>query len=538
MDNSKIKKHPDGFAQNTDDSQFSKHPTDYAISAPTVDAVSKGKKKNKKRTFSANGGIIFVFIIFATIFLIGLNFFFGSGSGVSIRGSKQGISSESKDEETSSKNNRFRRKNSSGTGVLKIFAPASSKLIAEIMEIQREKGDPKQVFQRDLSTSENVSAQLAKEFSTMTEVKGEQDPQKQPQKTVQETLREGISRTGEWKVNEETLQNLESLTDSFKPQRDRIRDFLNDPEAKFEQDMRMTEDGLVPDEKNVDYSWSYLTLEEYAIGEALENDDIDTAVESLLYMLRFTELTSHAKFPTMRIQAGFMRENTLRILQTLVHHQKFSKEHAEKVIRTLRQQLKDWPPDYQCWVGDRADGMRFFELIYQGRLSQALSEEDQALLRSLDSSGREKTSAKGSDLLGRIAFYRVADCDADQDFYLRNMRKLIDSCTKPFYRRIATLDAVSDELQLQRGNKNFPAISMLLLQGIREGMQKQAMDKARVEVWYLALAITLKHNVKEGAVDPVLGKPYHIARTTTDEGDMVIVSTSNESPKAQIKVFQ
>lgn len=527
MDNPKTQGRPGGFVQSASDSQLTKYPTSHAMS-PTTGAVLNAKKspgKKKKKKDASQNGILFVFaiILAATGVLVAINVFFGN-RGVNIQG-KSGNGALETSSDNSSKKNRFQKQGASrkGKGILALFAPASDKLIREVMA---EKGMPEQMFQRDVPASENVGAQLAREFTTFLEEGNDKK------------LREGISTSGEWNVDQETLQNMESVIDSFKPQRDRIRDFLNDPKAKFEQDMRTTEDGLVPDEKNIDQSWSYMTLEECAIAEALNEGNIDAAVESILYMFRFTELSANAKFPTMRIQAAYMRENVFRILQTLTNHPDFDKSHAEKVIRSLRQQLKNWPPDYQCWVGDRADGMRFFEAISQGRLEQTLNEDDLNQLRRLDPSGREKTSSRGTDLLGRVAFYKTADCDADLAFYLQSMKKLIDAGTKPFYSRIATLNEVEDALQAKRGSKDFPAISMLLLQGIRPGMQQQALDKARIEVWYLALALSLKHNAREDSLDPVSGKPYHITRSTTEQGDVITVSNSSENIKAQVRAYQ
>ena len=497
--------------------------TEYAISPDKQESEPPKKIAKKKFDISDHGGILFIVIIAGVLLLLGLERLIHSGVGGRLRSSY----STAVEEKKALKEEYGDEGRKSELDIAKTLAQADESIKKEIDKIRNEKGLPEQIFQRDIPPSENVGALITKEFSSF-------DP------VSYENIRDCITRHGPWAVDWTALRTQSSVLERFVPQRDRLRELLDSPNAKFEQDLIGTSNlGLVPDEQNIDSSWSYLTVEECEIARCLYERDLDGAVESLRYMLRFTELAAQTRFAVMRIHAVYMRENALRILQTIVLDEKFTPIHANTLIRILRQTLKDWPPDAQCWIGERADGLRRFNQIRMGDISGAFNEEEQEELQGLDVLGvkqeKDPKKRKGTTMLGKISFYKPRDSNLDQDYYLKAMRVIIDSCSLPYYLRLKALNRITDHLQSLQGKKNYPAISMLLLRGIREQMQKQALDKARIEAWYLALAVSLKHAVKEGAVDPVRGKPYTIARTKTPEGDRIVVVYGNGDQKVEVK---
>ncbi len=504
--------------------------------SPAEDQEPKAKPKpaakpnGKKFDITEHGGLLFVAIIIGALLLLGLEPLIRGGGGIMRKAFRSSVEAkkkldEEKEEDKEGKENPYL------LGLAKTLAQANESIQAEIREIEKEKGLPDQVFQRKISSNENVGALITKEFSNF-------NPQ------AYQNLRDCISTSGPWSVDTDQLQRQSSVLAEYKPQRERLRELLDQPNARFEQDLVGVEVGgekmLVPDDQNIDSSWSYMTMEECEVARCLKEGDMDGAVESLKYMLRFTELASQTQFAVMRTQAAYMRENTLRVLQTLAIDPKFTPKHADTVLRILRQTLKDWPSDGKCWIGERADGLRRFNLIRNGRISDALDEEEQETLKGLDVLGLtipkdKKRSKKDGNLLDRVAFYKPKSSDKDEDYYLKAMRTLISSCSQPFYTRLKTLNQVADNLQSQQGKPDYPALSMLMLRGIREMMQKQAMDKARVEAWYLAFATSLNFSVKEGAVDPVRGKPYVISRAKMPEGNRIIVVYGDDIQKVEVK---
>ena len=475
----------------------------------------------KKFDITDHGGLLFIVIIVIVFLAIGFEKYI-------VKGNLFRTTTETK------KSKEEAQEKSSGLDLVKTLEQAQNSIKEEIEAIRQEGGLPEQIFQRNIPPEKNVGALITKEFSAF------------PQKFYDE-LRGNISTAGPWFVDGEKLQKQAAVVlAEFKPQRDRLRELLDSPDAKFEQDLTSEQDltrsiGLIPDDQNIDSSWAYLTMEECEIACCLQAGNMDGAVEALKYMLRFTELASQTQFPEMRIHVVYMRENILRILQALALDPKFLPKHANMIFLALHQTLKDWPSDANCWVGDRADSLKRFDLIRQNRISDALADDELELLRSLNVLGYEiplekrQQPKRESNLLDYVALYKPKSCDKDQDYYLKAMRVLIDSCSQPFYYRLRTLNQVADNLQTQQGKKDYPVLSMLFLSGIREQMQKQAMDKARVEAWYLALAASLKYEIKEGSVDPVRGKPYRMTRVQTPDGNRIIVFYDGNDGKAEVK---
>jgi len=483
-----------------------------------TDFESPPKNSKKKFDISEQGGLLFVVVIVGALLLIGVERLISHGSRFFTSSSNTVVKQEEKQEPGIEQE----EERPGGLYLAKTLGQAQDSIREEIAVIRQENGLPEQVFQRNIPPDENVGALLTKEISLFDQ-------------NACDRLRDSISAYGPWHVDKEMLQTQAAILTAFKPQRDRLRELLENPDAQFEQDFLGTNLGLVPDDQNIDYAWSYLTLEECEVARCLQEGDMDGAVEALKSMLRFTELAAQTQFAEMRIHTAYMRENVLRILQTLALDPKFMPKHADTIFRMLHQTLTDWPSDAKCWIGDRASGLKLFELIRQGRIGEALTDDDLEELRRFDVLGFETPREnKQITLLDRVAFYKPQSCDKDQDYYLKAMRTLIDSCSQQFYARLQTLNRISDDLQSQQGKKDYPAISRLLLRGIRESMQKQAMDKARVEAWYLALATSLKLTVKEGAVDPVRGQPYVITRNRTPEGNRIIVTYSGDE-KVEVK---
>lgn len=426
--------------------------------------------------------------------------------------------------------------------LIRTLAEANTDVVDEIGKIKEEGGLPEQIFQRSVPAPNNVASQIYKEFESFS-----------PE--TYEKLRENISRGESWGVDVQKVENFRSLLDMYSHQRDRIREMLDHDKVKFEQELVRTPVGMEVDGENIDRIWVYLTLEEIEIGFALEEGDMDRALRSLQYMLRLSELAAGGRFLTMRIQAAYMRENSLRVLQTLATDPGFEKEHARTMITVLRNQLQNWPPDSKCWIGDRAESLRVYELLRKGRITEALMPEEIEELLRLNVLGlnlppeekekkptsnkrlQNKKKASGSDsLLGRVAFYSSKDYDRDEQQYLRLMRILINSCSNPFYTRLEALNRIDDYLNMLRGSPDYLPIATILLRGVRDGMQIQALDKARLNAWFLASAASLELPYKEGALDPVRGKPYEITRARIESQLRIIVLFSG-GLKVEMKDF-
>ncbi len=455
-------------------------------------------KKKQKFDISSHGGLIFGGIILFAIVLLTLHSLFNSRENRITPGRFGGgsgsISTWTLDD--------------GGTEMVKTRETSTPELNKELDRVEGEHGLPDQVFQEEFPASENFGDKLVQELKMVT-----------PE--MIQRLRIGISNSGAWSVDPKAIQQNEGILDAYAPQRDRLREMLDNPETKFEQDLIKVDGELIPDDRGIDLAWGYLTLEEAEAAKCLEKEDIAGALKSLVYILKFSELASHTKFPVMRKQAAFMRENGLRILQTVVKHPKFGKAEAQTFLNLFHKHLELWPRDSRCWIGDRAAALRVFELLRRGQIDAALEQDELDELKRLD-------------LLKKITWMKPKEYNADQLTYLKTMQTILDSCSQPFYQRVETLSVIDNHFKSLQGKPEYPAITVLMIRGIREGMQAQAEDKARVELWFLALATSLQKPVKEGAVDPVRGEKYVITRSNVEGRTLISAALANGSYKAEV----
>ncbi|MGL6196695.1 MAG: hypothetical protein ACRC2T_17925 [Thermoguttaceae bacterium] len=411
------------------------------------------------------------------------------------------------------------------TDIIRTLAEANPQIIKDLEEIESQGGLPAQVFRRTIPASKNISTPISSEL-------------KQFDDQTYSRLKDCFSTTLAWVPNEELLKENEGLFRSFIPQIDRISDVINSPDAKFEQLLSAKDYGLVPDDFEIQEVWDYVILEECSVAYSLINDNIDDAIMAMLNSLRIADLISHTRFPVMRIQATYMRANALRILQALVNRPDFTREDAIIVRDVLVMQLKNWPADSKCWVTDRAAGIRAYDLIRQGRITDALTPEecDELLKTNLQGETFENTVAKNS-MMGKLMFMKAAQIDEDQIFYLNSMRSIIGSCSEPFYDRLPVFTQIDNKIASMFGTKDYLPVAPLLLGGIKDAMQAQAEDKAKVETWILALVKSLGNTIKGDTKDPVQGKPYTINEYPTPEGKIISVICGSNLYKAEIKSF-
>ena len=413
-----------------------------------------------------------------------------------------------------------------GDRLLRTILEGTNEIKDEIAAIKKEGGIPEQVFARDIPASENVAVHVMSEFRGV-------DPK------IYDRLRMPFSTFGPWKYESQSFKANENIMVRYSPQRDRIREMLDKPSIKFEQEMVGTKDGLVPDSQNIDANWFYITLEECEIANAMENKDIKAALKSLAYILRFAELASHSRFVEMRVHSAYIRENALRTLQTIVFEPEFGNVETKTVSDILIAQLQKWPSDTKCGFGDRADCLRVYDLLRWGRITDALGQEELEELYSLNVFGEVRDASitgkkREISMEAKIAFLKVDDINKDQTQYLKAMRTIFDSSSKPFYQRLPILYEIEGHFTKLQGTKDYVAIAPLLLRNVHVWMQMQAEDKARVEAWVLALAVKRKFTVKSDAVDPVRGKPYKVTKISIPDGTLIVVSYVDGSSKVEM----
>jgi len=241
-------------------------------------------------------------------------------------------------------------------------------------------------------------------------------------------------------------------------------------------------------------------LEAFGAADALSRNDPDAAIESLRYMLRLAACLAAEKHPITRLQAAFLRTEALALLQTIVEHPETARQHLDKLHAMIRGQLAAWPSDADAWIGDRALGMHAYEVVRAGNLLELLTEEE-----------IEQFSEEGILDELPVAAQRIAN--QDELYYLRVMRRIIDSCSQPYYARAEMFEDIRQDLHQKRNSPDFPLVAgRLLLPDIENGHAIQARDRANCEAWALALALGAGRDAPPYQTNPLTGKKYNVVK--------------------------
>ena len=289
---------------------------------------------------------------------------------------------------------------------------------------------------------------------------------------------------------------LASLLEVGGPFADALRQYrqlLSRPDMEFRVDLMR---GLLADLSYIDQARFAHRLEAISAAEALASGMPAEAVFPLRNMLAICAKLGPLPHVVPRLTAAALRADALRVLEAIAQHPQASLAIQRQLYQLVDQQLAAWPDDATAWIGDRAQGLHTYELIRNGYLTSILSRSELEELKQ----NRQFT-----------AFLRAVDAglDADQLYYLKTMRRIIQQCDEPYYRRNVTLREIAAELQELEQTSRYPIIAArLLLDDLARGHRLQAADRARCEAWALALAAATGLPRPPLNVNPLRGEPY------------------------------
>ena len=326
----------------------------------------------------------------------------------------------------------------------------------------------------------------------------------------------GISRTDrifdgdylQWdSVN---LMQASQFARQYEKQRSALREALRDGNVFVRIELSR---GVGMNIEFIDEARRHDRLEMFHAADQVVSGDLNGAIGSLQVMFLLQEKLGAAQHVVARLSAAKCRRESQSLVQAIASHASVAPEHLQSLRQMFAGQLTAWPDDSRAWVGDRAQGLHMYEMIRDGHLMSLLTEEEfvkHTTDRSLE------------------AFLAAADrsIDSDEYFYLRWMRSLIDDCDRPYHEREATFDRLRNELKELQQSPEYPLIAdRLLLKGIQQGQQQQALDRAWVEAWTNALTLAVEERSPPFATNPLTGRSYNIAF----ENGNVIVSRIDPS---------
>jgi hypothetical protein len=258
--------------------------------------------------------------------------------------------------------------------------------------------------------------------------------------------------------------------------------------------------GFANDCSFIDHARLSARLEGLAAAEALfVDDDLQRAIVALENMLQWAKHLGAEKHVTARLQARLLRAEALDVLQAIVIHPNCRREQLQRLGELVRGQLSAWPPDADAWIGDRAMGMHSYEVVRDGDIALLLTDRE---IEAFSQSGSIEELPKAA----------MDVADRDELFYLGAMRKIIESCRRPYHQRANMAKKILAEADAKANSPDYPLVAArLLLPNIDLGLRMQAEDRGAVEAWAAALDAALGRTVTN-TVDPLTGKKYQISR--------------------------
>ncbi len=471
-------------------------------------ALHQKTKKREKIDWGSQGAIVMGGILFMTIVMIAL---IGVMRGRSKTPDQRTVTEGS----LLPKSVIFGGKEMPGETFVGLEATRTEKnpgLVAEIQKVIDSGGMPGDVFRNNVPPEKNVASELSKSFDLYRDNPAELN-----------ILRDKVPRGGDWCIDKDALEEVGDVLTRMEQKRLDIRDMLQQEDVCFFFEFEHgSDEEAIPRTDAADLLADYLLLEEFTIAKALQEGNIEDAITSLAYVFRLAQLAAEVKSPVIRTRAAEFRIRAVDILQTILLDPNCKVKNAQTVFEMLQEQLDAWTPDAAAWVGDRASGMKVFNLVRQYGLKEALEPDE---VRELVDRGLLKTEItdKGEEReIVSVDFYRnLAD---DEVYYLQTMQRIIESCDYPYYNRNPLFNRIESEGRTWRNTLEEKVVSTFLLRYISDGMRRFALDRAKCEMATLALAKALNKPVatKERpgetlSQDPLFGRDYEVRRIQSEE---------------------
>jgi len=357
----------------------------------------------------------------------------------------------------------------------------NAKLRDELARIEEEGGTPELLSRPPMADEVNVAAGLRKLF-----------PEDQVASIREKS--EQIFPAGRFEFNPIQLQRAINFRRKYEQQRLAAREALKRPECDF--GIPFTH-GFLVELKFVPVVHICADLEAYRAAESLSEGKLEEATESLGSMLRLASCLGAEKCVHTRLHAAQIRTKAFGVLQAIVKHPAIARKHLERLCDMVDDQLKSWPDDARAWIGERSSGLHFYAMVAAGLLEHLLTEEEKV---------RFDTQGELADFAATAK--RIVEKDAL--YYMQTMRKIIESCSRPYCLREDLFDEIREQLQQKRNSPDFPLVAArLLLSDVQRQHALQAQDRANWEGWALALALATGRPLPPYEINPLTGKEYY-----------------------------
>ena len=263
-------------------------------------------------------------------------------------------------------------------------------------------------------------------------------------------------------------------------------------------------------------------LEAIAAAAALAENLPANALPHLQVMLHAAQKLGRERNVTTRLAAANLRADALFVLRSIAAHNRVTRAIHTELLRLLSASAADWPHDAQAWIGDRAAGLLIYELVRNGQYLSLLPSEEVKRLEE----------QKIVNVTGRAVMRNI---DADQLFYLRAMRQMIDACNRPYFERTTVLKQLRRELTETEQTADYPLVAAtLLLDDFETAHRRQAEDLARFRACQLALTAALGQPIDALQQNPLTGRLYTFTRTPLS---ITITDSNTADPPLELPIL-
>lgn len=389
-------------------------------------------------------------------------------------------------------------------GIESTYRVKNSPLIDEIKLVIEAGQAPAFIFGNTVSPEQNVAVFLKKAYENTLPSREES--------AVYQSLRASLPAEN-WDFQTALLKAQEPMWNIFSERNENARRLIGHTDAAFEFVMIDGDYGAYPDPDLFLYLRTYADLAEYDIAYQLQSGQLDTALYLLAFTFRLCTLAAHLENEAVRYEVKQVRERALVILQSLLQNPQRTKSHLQYARDILQLTLSSWKSDEGVWIGNRASGMRVYEITRRFGIEEALEPDE------ID----ELKNALGD--LKKIKSQLFRTIDKDEVTYLRAMHDIIALCESPYCKRSEVLDEIDAHIATQWEMGNQAMIAHFLLRGIGDAMAAFAHDLALVESAEMALSLALELPVDKTKLNPQYGKPYLI----TQEKNRISVTNYQQS---------
>jgi len=384
----------------------------------------------------------------------------------------------------------------------------SGDLIAEIEKLIQQNGLPADVFADDRQSDErnvddptNIAVTLQNLF---------QEYSKKEPNDLQKLW--AASPIGAWDIDEQAFNSVRPTFAKLETKRQVVRKMLNQhATTHFNYIFNRPKLGAFlyvhtkVDTAASQYLADYTLLEEYAIAQALLDENIGAATEALAYIFRIAQLASELGNIGVRSDAALVRLRAFDIMQRVVLDPQFDKAQMIFLRDMLSEQHEHWTSEYEAWFGDRASGIALYHRLMMNGPENALESAEFELMESRW--GRNK-------FMRGFTKYR----EADEVFYLRSMQKVLDVSNKPFVKRLDVLNQINkgmtdkEDTFDENGISTEHFVAYLLLKDVDRLMRIFAQDQSALNRALVVILRSLGQSNTDNYRDPFTDEPYKVQK--------------------------